>query len=61
MFVIWPGRNQLVTYILANYKKEWYEENGEKKFEYKLIGPNKDKNKTKQLQDQGQEDQFIAY
>ncbi len=37
----------------ANYKKEWYEENGEKKFEYKLIGPNKDKNKTKQLQDQG--------
>ena len=28
----------------ANYKKEWYEENG-KKFEYKLIGPNKDKNK----------------
>ena len=37
----------------ANYKKNWYEENGEKKFEYQLIGPNKDKNKTKQLQDQG--------
>jgi hypothetical protein len=39
--------------FFANYKKKWYEEDGEKKFEYELIGPNKDTNKTKQLQDQG--------
>ena len=39
--------------FFANYDKKWYEEDGEKKFEYVLKGPNSDKNKTKQLQDQG--------